>query len=320
MKVSTWVALLSLGVASAKTSVSTDYVFATKNNQQLRRQRRVKANNNDIKTPSEDFKMDEEDQVFWNRILNRELQSIPPPAPGPAPAPATPAPTPQSTPCPVTIDVDCVSVDGSEACTDIEARTDDCVVEVEYSYTLRNVGDEVERIYSLQITRGGETEDITSTFPVTDLQPGQSAIVIQNAEIDACQGIDAFETQAAFITGPPCDVQVAIGCVSEEGDECRELPQAETPADCLIDITYTYTVTNIGDVDANIILFTRTRNNQFLDLLPLLDDTALTVGESAAVEETEEIDRCVQQSFATNTIVAQLPNEDLLCEDVGSYP
>ena len=41
--------------------------------------------------------------------------------------------------------------------------------------------------------------------------------------------------------------------------------------------------------------------------------------EDTAVEETEEIDRCVQQSFATNTIVAQVPNADLLCTSQGVY-
>ena len=73
-------------------------------------------------------------------------------------------------------------------------------------------------------------------------------------------------------------------------------------------------------MDANIILFTRTRNGEFRDLIDLLPDTFLAVADDTAVQETEEIDRCVQQSFATNTIVAQIPNADLLCEDVGFYP
>jgi hypothetical protein len=198
---------------------------------------------------------------------------------------------------------------------------DDCIFEVEYSYKLTNTGDDVERIYSLVITRDGVEEDITDTFPVTDLGPGESTIIIQDAEIDVCQGgADAFTTEAAFTTGPPCDVSVMIECASEEGDECRSLPQAESPDECLIDITYTYTIDNTGIVDANIILFTRTRNGEFVDLLDSLDSTFLPVGESTSIEETEEIDRCVQQSFATNTIVGQIPNADLLCDDIGFYP
>lgn len=57
-----------------------------------------------------------------------------------------------------------------------------------------------------------------------------------------------------------------------------------------------------------------------MDLMPGLDDPFLPVNADTAVVETEEIDRCTQQSFATNTIVAQLPNADLLCDDVGFYP
>ena len=186
---------------------------------------------------------------------------------------------------------------------------------------MTNNGDETERIYSLVITRGGETTDITSTFPVTDLAPRESALILQNAVIDVCsEGGNAFATEAAFTTGPPCDVAVTITCESEDGDECRALPQAESPDQCLIDIEYTYTVTNIGVVDANIILFTRTRNGEFRDLIDLLDATFLELGDSTDVTETEEIDRCVQQSFATNTIVAQVPNADLLCDGVGFYP
>ena len=187
---------------------------------------------------------------------------------------------------------------------------------------MTNNGDTTERIYSLVVTRNGETTDITTTFPITDLVPGESAIILQNAVLDICDGsgIGVFDTDAAFTTGPPADVEVFIACESEDGDECRSLPQAESPDQCLIEIEYTYTVTNIGAVDANIILFTRTRNGEFKDLIDLLDDRLLESDETTEVSETEEIDRCIQQSFATNTIVAQIPNADLLCDDVGSYP
>jgi len=185
---------------------------------------------------------------------------------------------------------------------------------------MTNTQDTTERIYSLIITRGGETEDITSTFPVTDLAPDESTVILQNAEVNICNGNNPFDTTATFTTGPPSDVQINIACESDDGDECQSLPQAETPDECIIDITYTYTVTNTGNVDANIILFTRTRNGEFRDLIDLLETTSLLTGDSTQVQETEEIDRCVQQSFATNTVVAQVPNADLLCDAIGFYP
>ena len=214
--------------------------------------------------------------------------------------------------------------DGSAACTDIEAPASgtgaDCIQEVEFSYTITNDGTEVERIYSVEVTRDGLTTDITDTFPLTDLAPGASTIIIQTVEVDVCAGENVFETEVAYTTGPPCDVTVRIECESEEGDECRQLPQATNPSECLIDITYTYTVDNTGNVDANIILFERTRNDELVDLMPLLPTTFLEVGDQTSVQETEEIDRCIQQSFATNTIVAQVPPAELLCDNIGFYP
>ena len=90
--------------------------------------------------------------------------------------------------------------------------------------------------------------------------------------------------------------------------------------DCLLDVTYTYTVDNTGLVDANIVLFTRERDGAFQDLMPLLDSTFLELGGTTFVQETEEIDRCVAQTFTTNTIVRQLPNPELLCKDTAFYP
>lgn len=88
----------------------------------------------------------------------------------------------------------------------------------------------------------------------------------------------------------------------------------------MIDVTYTYTVDNTGLVDANIIQFERVREGEFLDLFPLLETTFIALGDTTIVQETEEIDRCIDQSFTTNTIVRTTPNADLLCKDTGFYP
>lgn len=85
-------------------------------------------------------------------------------------------------------------------------------------------------------------------------------------------------------------------------------------------MTYSYTVDNTGLVDANIIFFSREREGEIRDLMPLLDTTFIEVGGQTQVQETEEIDRCIAQVFTTNTIVEQRPNPELLCEDTGFYP
>jgi len=216
-----------------------------------------------------------------------------------------------------------VAVDGSQACIDIAIpdNNQDCEVDVEYSYNFVNNGDSEARVYAVGVSRGGDTTDITTTVPVVDLKPQETTTVLQNAQLDLCSDNNALDTEVAFTVGPPSDVRVSIACASSEGDECRTIPAANNPDECMIDITYTYTVTNIGNVDANIVLFTRTRNGDFKDLLDDLEGPSyLPLGADVTVQETEEIDRCVQQSFATNTVVAQSPNADLLCDDVGFYP
>ena len=87
-------------------------------------------------------------------------------------------------------------------------------------------------------------------------------------------------------------VQVQISCESEEGVECREISdtfnQDPDPDDCLVDVIYTYTVYNTGESDFNIILFTRDRNDEFVDLMPLLGTKVFVeVGGTTFVEETE---------------------------------
>ena len=97
---------------------------------------------------------------------------------------------------------------------------------------------------------------------------------------------------------------------------------SQAPSDdfCMLDITYTYFVENTGDVDANIITFQRSRDDTIVDLMPLIDSTFIAVGDTTRAQETQEIDRCVAQTFSTNTIVFAEPNQELLCEDTAFYP
>ena len=117
------------------------------------------------------------------------------------------------------------------------------------------------------------------------------------------------------------DVNIAISCVSEEGVECVAIQtENDGSGDCLIDVTYTYTITNTGFADTEFVVLNRVRNGETVDLLPLLTSNLLAVGESTMVTETEEIDRCVTQDFTTTTQVIQSPALDNLCRDTALFP
>jgi hypothetical protein len=115
------------------------------------------------------------------------------------------------------IEVDCLSKDDGTPCTELTApesgKGKKCIVEVEYIYTITNNGPDVERIYSVVVTRGDETivvTDIPDEIPTVDLVPGEVFVAPVTREIDICTpvGTGAFATATTLLTGPPTEVDV----------------------------------------------------------------------------------------------------------------
>ena len=92
--------------------------------------------------------------------------------------------------------------------------------------------------------------------------------------------------------------------------------------DCLVNVTYTYTVQNVAELSFNIWTFNRTRSGETIDLMPLLGDNyRVEIGGSTSVQEIEEINRCeTLPSFETNVTVRKEPPFDTLCLDTYYYP
>ena len=93
---STWIALVSLGVASAA-----DFVFSTRtikhdHQKALRRQRRAKVDVKQVAAEAlEDSSVTDEDKAFWDRMLEHHLSIVTdPPVAAPVAPPDTPAPCP----------------------------------------------------------------------------------------------------------------------------------------------------------------------------------------------------------------------------------
>mmetsp|Transcript_14022 Transcript_14022/g.30460 ORF Transcript_14022/g.30460 Transcript_14022/m.30460 type:complete len:319 (-) Transcript_14022:125-1081(-) len=245
----------------------------------------------------------QEDEEYWDRVL-QSIQSVP------TRAPIVP-PSPSPTNCPTRVEV---------TCPDCIPMDEDCVLFSDMVHSITNNNDEVERVYQLEAIRNGKEVDLIGLIPEgsADIQPGATLQIVERVEINQCEG-EGYDTETSVITGPPCEVAVEISCISNDGDECKEIPPPDTVEECLVDVRYSYKVDNIGDVDANIITFERTRNEIYRDLMPLLASTFLEVGGSTSVQEIDGIDICSGDTYSTKVLVQQVPNADLLCEDVGFY-
>jgi hypothetical protein len=200
---------------------------------------------------------------------------------------------------------------------------DGCTVQATYTYVLINDSDAQERIYSLQGGYGGTFTSIDN-FESEEvlLNPGESIPVANTEEIDICgaDGTDALALTATLFTGPPISVDISITCVSEDGQDCASIGVTGESDECPLDLTYTYTITNTGLADTQFQAFSRTRDGETEDLLPLIDDTLLPIGATTTFQETQEIDSCVAQDFTTTTSVIQAPSTEFLCSGTISYP
>lgn len=249
--------------------------------------------------------LSEEDSNYWGRILQDE-SSMP------------------SLPCDVKVEISCVTEDGTE-CVDIEAEPgpDECMETIHLTYTVSNIGTTTETIDSLSRTLNAVFEDLTDGLESTVLLPGESTEVKESEVISVCEAM-TFTINAEVNASPPngpscsdddeyvftpkvicdCDCEVTISCETvDEGIECRDIPPAETPEDCLIDIRYTYTVSNFGNTNSEIITLTRERGGETKDLYPLLEKTILTPNENTDVSETENIDICEGTTFTTKAFL-----------------
>jgi len=119
--------------------------------------------------------------------------------------------------------------------------------------------------------------------------------------------------------------QVAIACITIEGEDCSEITPlvASNPDECLVDATYTYTLENTGPTGFDIMWLTRTRNGEAVDLMPMMEgkNTFLAPGESTSVKESDTINRCLDDAESTKTTTVELlPPVSLLCTNRYVYP
>jgi len=88
---------------------------------------------------------------------------------------------------------------------------------------------------------------------------------------------------------------------------------------CLVPITYTYDIRNIGDTPMEVTSVTRTRGTSTVDLIGIVEERNLDVGESTVARETEELDVCVNVDEETSVRVEADPPIGDPCFSVDDY-
>jgi hypothetical protein len=88
--------------------------------------------------------------------------------------------------------------------------------------------------------------------------------------------------------------------------------------DCIVDITYSYLVENVGAVEMIVTEFFRERDGERLDLLGGLDPT-VAVGGTSTATETESVDTCVSADHYTTVKVMAEPPGGVGCSATADY-
>jgi hypothetical protein len=116
-------------------------------------------------------------------------------------------------------------------------------------------------------------------------------------------------------------LQTTITCLSDEGEACEDISLTpEVPGDCLINVTYSYAIEDVGREGFIIWSVNRTRAGETEELFDLLPFYTLEKGDVLTFNETEEIDRCVYNNFTTELDVQKHPQFENLCRYTTFYP
>lgn len=90
--------------------------------------------------------------------------------------------------------------------------------------------------------------------------------------------------------------------------------------DCMVEVTYAYTVINTGSVDATIEKFERERDGVVLDLLNSVELTVVSPGNTASSSETEFVNYCLDAVYYTVVTVEAVPETGgLICPATAEY-
>jgi hypothetical protein len=89
--------------------------------------------------------------------------------------------------------------------------------------------------------------------------------------------------------------------------------------DCITQVIYSYILSNTGEIDMDITLLERTRNNITSNLLGSIPDPELSPGDTTTVIEFEQLDLCVDGAYVTRVRVEADPPDGFPCFDEDTF-
>ena len=146
--------------------------------------------------------------------------------------------------------------------------------------------------------------DETQVLAQEAVSPGDTlqVPVIPDSEIVMCV-VTSISTDAPTIEYQAVQFSTQVGFTVKSVfgslvvEQCDEI-------ECIIDVTYTYTASNVGEAPINITSMTRTRDGETVDLIDLVDPKELDIGQSTIVEETDQVDYCVESVITTSVVIS----------------
>ena len=288
----------------------------------------------------------EEDSLYWPRLLDEDLDSLPTPNPTPSPTPApTPRPTEQ---CDIELDLTCTYGSNMAECNTLTGEEDlvcscsQCVRELRFKYTangcdglegcvdLNNGPPDVARIV---IVDSSNPDDVIYDQNFIDTSDNSDIVVIREScipdnlivsVIETSQGdpntLTAFQT---FVIDTSCAQRGLIlldsyGALDFSGYSC----DANDVHNCFVEGTYEVEACNTGSVDLSLSELLFDFNGDISDLISGVpaDDLLLSPGECFETTTTGEFELCTDEEYcAKATASAENADGGPVCSTEDEY-
>jgi hypothetical protein len=213
----------------------------------------------------------------------------------------------------------------------------DCNKAVTYAYNFKNIGDTPMTITRADRVRDGETLDFLSSVDPKELGVGDSTFVTEKEQIDVCVDSKSTTTMNAeadppagtpcfdsftynLITKAECKVKAEIFCSSGESIDCGDLLRPTNTEDCIVDVFYSFKVSNIGTNNMTITMADIiANNNEPVSILPPVDKRELAPGVSITGTQSSTIDVCATEKQVTTLEVDANGETGRWCYDEDVY-